>query len=1328
MHQHENYKTIFQLLSAVSQAVIRFSSFNNISEISLTFHDFIKFSIASLVLISMDFQGRKNFGSFAGQISDHVFISDTKNQSGDDDLEIVTRESRFSRGDIRYTFASDFNDFATDEPTISRSRGHRSGVKIEVGVNPLDLLALKEIQEVAYNDKSIKTLLDDKKYLDYKLPVIQFEEMRLISIKIAPSTKYNSVAPSAMAASNSLILIGNTNSEILVFNQLGQELATLKSKKGLGQVTCIDISEDELFAIAGYHSGHLCLWDLRKGKCKKSSLIHKKPILSVRFWKGLKENVISGDVLGRVVLSEYQKSLVSTSVISYELIKDEIGSVLSIEPLKPEPMWPHPTDTHRIVAIAGVKKIVVYTLDPDVQKIFVIDKPLGVSEAACPCISWKLGMGPEDSTPLHHILAIAWGQRLVLYTFKFAGPEGINITGFLETDTEIKAMFWMSYEIILTLNNAREIRVTSSREFNSMQGDCGKRAILEETNANRDLALQSYLKTEANKEILTYHNTIKSHNRLVFLLGNNLFHKGQLLNWKECLEELTHKTDWLGALAIGLNLYQGRGKKLYGVPRSKDELRVVLYEFLYNFARVVLLPWSLKIAVSIEFCIGIEALDYFFSSLFDFFIDQGSNQENLRLMLNTLEPYILVGQIKSIPTEILGKMIGYYLNAKQHTLIERIIVHLEPTCIDPRHVIPACEEHNLLTAYIFINTNSTMQSFVNPLKKLYKAMTKQKDFQPKLFFCYKILWYFRMCLRGDTFPYGKILPEMFNSVVAGICKWIVKRKHLQNLMMMDSVAVLSVLWIAFEEKEPAKVICAGDAGSPSYLDIVCKLGAVCTHGTFLFHQYNLFVLKTAELEHVVLSKDISIEVSKYFLTSNRPVNTDAVTGKDIDQYITNYTKLADKNRQYVSFSDEEKGILLLKLLKKYEISSKDVVELYGFAENSKLTELQIYLLEKKKDYSKCVRKFVECQVLEIQRKVFGWLSGIFKGLSIPEQEVLKTELMIYLNQLVEIDSDLTAKFVTEWYQNKHLEIVRKLNNAPKLQMKYLGELVKEAIEEDLVFKYVVLLCQNDPKKVKYFLENREDYNFDECLAECMKYQVVEAAAFLNEKLGNVKDALDLLINRAERNKHDFLNNSMLLECIDLIEEDIRQCILLCSRNVSRLDSTEIEEYFFLVLKTILEMYRDMNDYFPYNPNLEGKIHVLIKEVLEHMMALINFNKIITFIIAKFDKIPFKHFKESIFQVLSQSSYQKNIVKRAINLLSNDVKVMTTSLFGYQTRGVTSQDSCMGCGGSMNTDKKEKIIIFMCGHGFHRKCVKHGQCSVCLKQDTKRGKGIIPNSR
>ena len=511
------------------------------------------------------------------------------------------------------------------------------------------------------------------------------------------------------------------------------------------------------------------------------------------------------------------------------------------------------------------------------------------------------------------------------------------------------------------------------------------------------------------------------------------------------------------------------------------------------------------------------------------------------------------------------------------------------------------------------------------------------------------------------------------------------------------------------------------------MDIIQKMQSICQPGSFLFHQFHLFVLKTASLAHVSLSKEIYMETAKYVMTTTKESSLEGVEGKDIDEYITNFNKQNDKNQAFIEYSDEERGVLLLKMMKKNVMDYNEIDEIFKFAELSAYTEVLIYLLELRKEYSKCVRNFINCSSLEVKKKVFPWLNTIIKDLTESEREQLKNNLMTYLNQLVEIDSDQTAKFVTEWYQNKHLEIVRKLNNAPKLQMKYLGELVKDPIDEDLVFKYVVLLCQHEPKKVLRFLENREDYNFDLCLNECMKYKVIEAAAFLNEKLGNIKDALDLLINRAERNKYDYLHNTKASECIDDVENDIKQSIALCARNVSRLDSTEIEEYYFAVLKAILELYRDFREFFPINPGLEKKIHACIKEVLEQMMSLVDFNKIISFIIEKFDKIPFKLFKENIFQLLSQHSYQKNIVKRAINLLTSDVKCMTTSLFNFRSRGVISQNSCMQCNQTLKCEKREKMIIFLCGHGFHKKCLKESFCLVCFTQESRKGRGIIVES-
>jgi hypothetical protein len=133
------------------------------------------------------------------------------------------------------------------------------------------------------------------------------------------------------------------------------------------------------------------------------------------------------------------------------------------------------------------------------------------------------------------------------------------------------------------------------------------------------------------------------------------------------------------------------------------------------------MAWPHKISHAIEFCISIESLDLLFIELFDVFIDQGG-PANMKLFMDNLEPFILNKEIKSIPSSILGKMMGYYLNAKSPQVLERIVLNLEPECIDPRYVLPACEEHNLLTTYIFISTHSVPKNFVSPLERIYQSI------------------------------------------------------------------------------------------------------------------------------------------------------------------------------------------------------------------------------------------------------------------------------------------------------------------------------------------------------------------------------------------------------------------------------------------------------------------------------------------------------------------------------------------------------------------------------------------------------------------------------
>jgi Golgi CORVET complex core vacuolar protein 8 len=1284
------------------------------------------------------------------EISDNE-VNDILNEDEPDDLEIIAEDplQKFPspvKISQRLTIEN-IRDIKEDQQRLETFlQLERSPNKDQEKVDPLDLVNKKEVQDAVFTDKTLKTFLKDKaEYQPAKLPVIQFEELKSISLKIAPPSRFNAPTPSALAVSKSFILIGNRIGEVSIFNHAGKEIRTLKAKKNFGQVTCLDVTEDETAAVVGYHFGQVGLWDLETGKCLRGcNTLHKTPVLAVRFWTGAVEHVISGELCGRVMMIEYRKAFMSTTISSAELFYDEIGTVLAIERLVPDPIWPHPTDTAKIVAIAGTVKIRVYNMDKEIQLIYSIQKPFNVNEWMNPCISWKRAVCPGDVEPKDHILAVSWGENITLYRFKFALEEGIQEAGYLETGSGIRSIFWLSYEILFAFDKSREIRIISSKEMNKRPGEKGGRAILDETFASRDLASQSYLKKEA-KEQPAYYNTIKCHERLIFLLGNKDFQKGCLLNWKECIDELSKKNEWIEVLALGIDLYQGKGKKLYGLPRNKDELRKVLEEVVKNYVKKSTIGWIHKISHTIEFCIGIEALELLFNELFDSFIDQGE-LDNMKIFMDTIEPFVLNGKITSIPIPILGKIVGYCLNARLPEVLERIILNLEPSCIDPRFILPACDEHNLLTTYIYINTCSDQKNFLNPLQKIFQTMIKTDSIQKNIvsslqnvfqnideneikvrkYLFYKLLWYFRLCLKGETFPRGKIPLEYYSKVVSETVNWVIQYEHLDLIIQYDSATFLNVLWIVFEDENIYKIISTRKEGAPSYTEIIDSLLYKREKNSFLYRQLSQFILKTCSLNRINLNKNIYMEAMKNLMGENKFSTSPYIFAKTIDEYINNFSNRPDFNVAFTEFSIVEKGSLLLKMLKKSgEITEIELNELYKIAQLSPYTEVIVYLLELKKDYSNCLKYFIKCESQIVRKKVFDWLKELFEKIPEEDRELLKADVLNSLGDFVEIDSDLTAKIVTDWYQNEHILIVRKLDNAPKLQMKYLRELAKETLDKDLVFRYVSLLCENEPSSVLPFLSSREDDNADEYLEQCIRYNIVEAIAFLHEKLGNIQAALEVLIIRAEENKKKLAeiiqtHGPIPKDIAELINNDMKKCISLCLRNAKRLDAIECEEHWFHVLKSILGIYKDFEKVFQICPSLEPSVHSLIKEILEHMMTSIDFNKIILCITMDFEKIPFKHFKENIHQVLSQHSYQKNILKKAINLLNTDVKNMTISLFNYKNKGVICQENCEACKKKITFDGvfKDKFVFFVCGHGFHQRCVRGNACVICRIKNQK----------
>jgi hypothetical protein len=72
-------------------------------------------------------------------------------------------------------------------------------------------------------------------------------------------------------------------------------------------------------------------------------------------------------------------------------------------------------------------------------------------------------------------------------------------------------------------------------------------------------------------------------------------------------------------------------------------------------------------------------------------------------------------------------------------------------------------------------------------------------------FVHKLLWFLRMTIRGETFPYGRIEEDKWPGVLVQLTEWLTKRAHLQELLE-DDMTLFEVIWLLYESGKPVEVL------------------------------------------------------------------------------------------------------------------------------------------------------------------------------------------------------------------------------------------------------------------------------------------------------------------------------------------------------------------------------------------------------------------------------------------------------------------------------------------------------------------------------------------
>ncbi|KAL5792140.1 hypothetical protein ACOSP7_000734 [Xanthoceras sorbifolium] len=316
------------------------------------------------------------------------------------------------------------------------------------------------------------------------------------------------------------------------------------------------------------------------------------------------------------------------------------------------------------------------------------------------------------------------------------------------------------------------------------------------------------------------------------------------------------------------------------------------------------------------------------------------------------------------------------------------------------------------------------------------------------------------------------------------------------------------------------------------------------------------------------------------------------------------------------------------------------------------------------------------------------------------------------------------------------------------------------VTDDMIEQYLELLCQYERGSVLKFLETFDSYRVEHCLRLCQDYGIIDAAAFLLERVGDVGSALLLTLsglndkfmelenamesvlpsavaNRVVNPEH--FSTVLNMEEVNDIRNRLHACIGLCQRNTPRLNPEESETLWFKLLDSFCEplmgSYGDkiasegenharMLESLDLQEEEEACVikwristshrgaHILkklfsqfIKEIVEGMIGYVRLPTIMSKLLSDNGSQEFGDFKLTILGMLGTYGFERRILDTAKSLIEDDT-FYTMSLLkkgashGYAPRSLL----CCICNCPLTKNSSSsRVRVFNCGHATHIQC-------------------------
>ncbi|KAH9929603.1 Golgi CORVET complex core vacuolar protein 8-domain-containing protein [Epithele typhae] len=295
-------------------------------------------------------------------------------------------------------------------------------------------------------------------------------------------------------------------------------------------------------------------------------------------------------------------------------------------------------------------------------------------------------------------------------------------------------------------------------------------------------------------------HSVRVYKGKIFLLGQHGIQVGTLLTWADRILHFVEDGDFLSAIDLTRSYLVGEAPgNRNGLPDDPERLKSVIGQKLrelmvasaqYAFSedrmrdgthvtadgrgvdRTVLFEGLVSTCARAS--MALEDFDFFFEDLFQYYENSGISG----IFLAQLEPFMLNGDIRQVPPRITQRLIALHAEVNRSDLVEKLIWHTDPECLDVNQAIPLCQQYHLYDALIYIYTRA-IKDYLAPVVELMGLIrrvhqhrrqranssptsmnsTDEKSIEPVILSAYKVYPFLADTLTGLTYPSEEPLPE-----------------------------------------------------------------------------------------------------------------------------------------------------------------------------------------------------------------------------------------------------------------------------------------------------------------------------------------------------------------------------------------------------------------------------------------------------------------------------------------------------------------------------------------------------------------------------------------